>query len=55
MPPPEPLESAAYSARYILEDLNNPEGILALSALTGLPAGVIATAMENIFNEANIS
>jgi len=42
---------AAYSAYYILMDLNNPEGIDSLAELTGLPEGVIVSAMRNIFIE----
>lgn len=44
-----PNDKAAYSARYILEELNNADGIAALAKLTGLPEGVIAAALENIF------
>lgn len=39
---------AAYSARYILEDLQNKEGIEKLSEITGLPEGVISAALKNI-------
>jgi len=39
---------AAGSARYILEDLNHPEGVKALSEISGLPEGVIVEAMFNI-------
>lgn len=39
---------AAYSARYILEDMNTPRGIARLSESTGLPEGVIAAALERI-------
>ena len=40
---------AAHSARYILDDLNNPEGMKALSELTGYPLGVISAAFANFF------
>jgi hypothetical protein len=43
-------EMALYSARYILEDLNQPEGIEALAKITGLTEGVIAEAFNNIFH-----
>lgn len=39
---------AANSARYVLEDLNHPKGIEALSKMTGLPEGVISAALKNI-------
>ena len=39
-----------HSAQFILEDLNNPEGMEKLAALTGLPMGVIVAAMRNIFD-----
>lgn len=39
---------AAHSARYILEDLNHPEGIRALAKTAGLPEGVISAALKNI-------
>jgi len=42
---------AAGSARYILEDLNHPEGVKALSEISGLPEGVIVEAMFNICND----
>ena len=42
---------AAYSARYILEDLNNEEGMESLAELTGLPLGVISAAFKNFFPE----
>ena len=42
---------AAYSARYVLMDLNNPEGIQRLAELTGLPEGTVAAGMKNIFGE----
>lgn len=42
---------AAYSARYILEDMYNEKGIQAVSELTGLPEGVIVSAFKNIFHE----
>ena len=42
-------EQALHSARYILEDLNHPEGMEALAKLTGLPMGVIVEAMKNLF------
>ena len=44
---------AGYSARYILEDLNNEQGMLEMHRLTGLPVGVIVSAFENIFSAAN--
>lgn len=40
--------NAANSARYILEDLNHPEGIKKLANISGLPEGVIVSAMKNI-------
>lgn len=43
------IERALHSARFILEDLNHPEGIAAMAKLTGLPEGVIADAFLNIF------
>lgn len=49
-------EQAIHSARYILEDYldsinGNAEsnGVQRLSAATGLPEGVIHSALENIF------
>lgn len=49
-------EQAIYSARYILEDFldsvngnSESDGIQRLSAATGLPEGVIYSALENIF------
>lgn len=49
-------EQAIHSARYILEDFfdlinGNSEnnGIKRLSAVTGLPEGVIHSALENVF------
>lgn len=42
---------AAYSARYILEDLNNEEGYRKMSELTGLPIGTIVAAFQNIYRE----
>lgn len=39
---------AAYSARYILEDMYSPRGISRLAESTGLPEGVIANALERI-------
>ncbi len=41
------LESAVYSAKYILEDVN-PEK---LAEACGLPMGVIVAALENILKE----
>jgi hypothetical protein len=43
------LFMAGYSARYILEDLNNEPGMWQMAKLTGLPMGVIAEAFLNIF------
>lgn len=43
----EELETAVYSAQYILEDAN-PEK---LENATGLPMGVIVAALENILKE----
>jgi len=43
------LWMAGYSARYILDDLNNEPGMWQLAKLTGLPMGVIVSAFENIF------
>lgn len=40
--------NAAHSARFILEDLNHPEGVKALAEISGLPEGVIVSAMFNI-------
>jgi len=40
---------AAYSARYILEDLNNEDGMTKLAELTGMPMGVIIFAFKNLF------
>ena len=42
---------AAYSAYYMLMDLNTPSGIESLAELTGLPEGVIVSAMGNIFRD----
>jgi hypothetical protein len=39
----------AHSARYILDDLNNEEGMTKLAELTGLPLGVITAAFDNFF------
>jgi hypothetical protein len=39
---------AAYSARYILEDMDNPHGIEKIAGATGLPQGVISAALRNI-------
>ena len=43
------LFMAGYSARYILEELNNEPGMWQMAKLTGLPMGVIVSAFENIF------
>jgi len=43
------LFMAGYSARYILEDLNNEPGMWQMAKLTGLPMGVIVEAFLNIF------
>jgi hypothetical protein len=43
------LWMAGYSARYILEDLNNEPGMWQMAKLTGLPMGVIVEAFANIF------
>jgi hypothetical protein len=43
------LFMAGYSARFILEELNNEPGMWQLATLTGLPMGVIVSAFENIF------
>ena len=40
---------AVYSARYILEDMNNEPGMWQMARLTGLPMGVIVEAFANIF------
>ena len=40
---------ATYSARYILDDLNTKSGRKMLADFTGLPEGVIVSAMNNIF------
>lgn len=45
------MNSALYSARYILEDLNHSEGIKKLSEISGLPEGVVFEAFKNIFPE----
>jgi hypothetical protein len=52
----EEKEQAIYSARYLLEDFldningnSESNGIQRLSAATGLPEGVIHSALENIF------
>jgi hypothetical protein len=49
------LWMAGYSARYILEELNNEPGMWQMAKLTGLPMGVIVSAFENIFVGADIS
>lgn len=49
------LWMAGYSARYILDDLNNEPGMWQLVKLTGLPMGVIVSAFENIFAGSEIS
>lgn len=43
--------NAAYSAWYMLMDLNNPDGIKRLAELTGLPEGTVVAGMKKIFNE----
>ena len=43
------LFMAGYSARCILEDLNNEPGMWQMAKLTGLPMGVIVEAFLNIF------
>lgn len=52
----EEKENAIYSARYLLEDFldsmngnSESNGIQRLSAATGLPEGVVHSALENIF------
>tara|TARA_R110000796_G_scaffold146766_1_gene263419 strand:+ start:747 stop:1016 length:270 start_codon:yes stop_codon:yes gene_type:complete len=40
---------AAYSARYILAELDNEAGMKALANLTGYPFGVISAAFDNFF------
>lgn len=45
---------AAYSAWYMLMDLNSPEGIERLAELTGLPEGTVAAGMKNIFGEGEL-
>ena len=40
---------AGYSARCLLEDMNNEPGMWQMAKLTGLPMGVIVSAFENIF------
>ena len=42
---------AAYSARYILEDLNHEKGIEKMAEVTGMPVGVIISAFKNIFGK----
>lgn len=49
------LWMAGYSARYILDDLNNEPGMWQMAKLTGLPMGVIVSAFENIFAGSEIS
>ena len=49
------LLMAGYSARYILEDLNNEPGMWQMAKLTGLPMGVIVSAFNNIFAGSEIS
>jgi len=44
--------SGRYSAQYILMEFNDAAGFEKLSEFTGLPTGVIASAMENIFGNA---
>ena len=39
---------AAYSARYILEDMDSARGVELLADATGLPEGVISAALHNI-------
>lgn len=46
-----PYWQATYSARYILEDLNNEDGMREMEKLTGFPMGVISEAFKNIFCE----
>ena len=43
------LFMAGYSARFILDDLNNEPGMWQMAKLTGLPMGVIVSAFGNIF------
>ena len=45
----EALFMSGYSARFILEDLNNEPGMWQMAKLTGLPMGVIVSAFESIF------
>ena len=40
---------AMYSARFLLEDLNNESGMREMEKLTGMPMGVIVDAFETIF------
>jgi hypothetical protein len=49
------LWMAGYSARYILDDLNNEPGMWQIARLTGLPMGVIVEAFANIFAGADDS
>lgn len=42
-------QKAAHSARYILEDLNHPDGYARVAELTGYPIGVISAAFGNLF------
>ena len=44
----------SHSAQYILEELNNESGMQKMADLTGLPMGVIVSAFENIFINAEL-
>lgn len=52
--PPKPVkqqdpEAALHSARYILEEFVEPQGLLELRHMSGLPVGVIIAAMKQVF------
>lgn len=42
---------ACYSARFLLDELNNDEGIRHIAHQTGLPEGVVAAALKNIYGK----
>jgi hypothetical protein len=42
---------ACYSARYLLEELNNDQGIRRIAEQTGYPEGVVVAALKNIYGK----
>ena len=42
---------ACYSARYLLDELNSDMGIKRIAEETGLPEGVVAAALQNIYGK----